>query len=298
MSISSDELVKQASISGFSAMIASITMYPFYKTKTEMMKKGSTMGITKTFIHLVKNQGVIMMYRGCIPMTMGIIPDKAIKLTTNYAIRRILGAPSKGVNFKIEIIAATGTALTQSIICTPFEMISTAAQSQNKMEARKQSQLNIASKLFRNNLKLQSGLYTGLSATLIRDLPFNIIFFCGMRYTKDFLENNSQFFRDHSVINQFIASLTTGTFAAVVDSPADSIRTRMQLAMANELSTGNQRPAWAKTLIGTAKNMYKEEGIAPFCRLMTIRGVTIGPLFGITLGCTEALRILFSSNIE
>ncbi len=69
------------------------------------------------------------------------------------------------------------------------------------------------------------GLYVGLPAILLRDVPFNIFYFSSYAFFKTSLRDETGFNSGTSV---FVSGLAAGAIAAALDTPADTIKTRLQ----------------------------------------------------------------------
>jgi hypothetical protein len=64
-------------------------------------------------------------------------------------------------------------------------------------------------------------MYVGLPATLLRDIPFNMLYFSSYAAFKKALRDETG---NVSPLNVFIAGLGAGAMAAALDTPADTIK--------------------------------------------------------------------------
>lgn len=93
-----------------------------------------------------------------------------------------------------------------------------------------------------------SGLYRGLSATLIRDAPFSGI------YLAFYLQIKSRTFsHSESVLSTSMSGLAAGCIASVITHPADVIKTRVQVSRAGSCK---------KTVASVAAHIHREGGMA------------------------------------
>ncbi|XP_063970814.1 mitochondrial glutamate carrier 2-like [Lytechinus pictus] len=117
------------------------------------------------------------------------------------------------------------------------------------------------------------GLYKGLGATMMRDVPFSAIYF------PFFAHLNALGFQSEtgraSFLHSFVSGCIAASTAAVSVNPVDVIKTRLQLlehAEGEETYTG-VRDCFTKIL--------KNEGPQAFFKGATCRILVIAPLFGI-----------------
>jgi len=123
------------------------------------------------------------------------------------------------------------------------------------------------------------GLYTGLRATILRDVPFNAIYFTSYAYLKHYLQPDG----DLSTVEYLFAGTLAGSLAAAVDTPADTIKTRLQNGKYNY-----------KGVADAFVTICKEEGPSALLKGVLPRVLIISPLFGITFTAFEYLKHIFS----
>ena len=134
-----------------------------------------------------------------------------------------------------------------------------------------------------------TGMYTGVLATLARDVPFSMIYFSLYSQTKLWLLRDTK--PGEMGIKPFLAGAIAGTIAAAVTCPIDVIKTRVH---ANAVPT---RLAWAEFLANerhllssTWRNTVANEGYASLFKGLAPRCLIISPLFAITMGCYEKFQ--------
>ncbi|MBN3315371.1 GHC1 protein, partial [Atractosteus spatula] len=117
-----------------------------------------------------------------------------------------------------------------------------------------------------------AGLYKGLGATLLRDVPFSIIYFplfANLNKLGQREEGGSPFYVS------FAAGCVAGSTAAVAVNPCDVIKTRLQSL---------QRGAHEDTYSGVTdciRKILQREGPLAFLKGAYCRALVIAPLFGI-----------------
>jgi fucose permease len=72
------------------------------------------------------------------------------------------------------------------------------------------------------------GMYTGYSATMLRDVPFNMIFFSTSALFRKHLANEKG---EVSSVGVLAASAGAGVLAAAIDTPADTIKVTTYLLL-------------------------------------------------------------------
>ena len=145
---------------------------------------------------------------------MGIAPEKAIKLTVNDKLRNwFKGDTDRNLLVYEEILAGIGTGLVQVFVTNPYELLKIRIQIQAAEGATKKS---IGTILKETGVR---GLYTGLPATLLRDLPFNAVYFSSYAFFKTSLKDHQGNLSPQGLI---LAGLGAGMMAATIDTPADT----------------------------------------------------------------------------
>lgn len=246
-------------MSGFVAgSVGAFVVYPIDVVKTRMQNQNYS--INKLYKNgwdctqkLWTQGGIKSFYRGCVPQMIGVAPEKAVKLLTYTFITSNLNKDS----WTTQIIAGLCAGASQVMITSPYEMI--------KINLQMESKINY-SELF-NFRKL----YTGASACFLRDIPFSGIYFPVYWYLKD--KQN---------LNPFIAGLIAGAPAALLCTPADVIKTRMQTLRGKTFDPVK--------IIPTFQHIYQQEGWSAFWKGGMWRVLRSSPQFGITLLVFEWLN--------
>ncbi len=233
-----------------SGSVGAFAVYPIDVIKTRMQNQNSQ--IEKLYnsgfdcAKKLWNQGKHkLFYKGCLPQLIGIGPEKAVKLYVyNYYINN-----NQNSNILYNhIIGGLLAGTSQVIITCPYEVIKINLQMNQQ----------ITTKIF--NL---STLFKGSSACFLRDIPFSGIYF-----------PLYWFFKEKKQYNPFIAGTIAGAPSALLCTPADVIKTRIQTI--NKTNTSNK-------IINTAFTIYKNEGFSAFWKGGGWRVLRSSPQFGITM---------------
>lgn len=235
----------------FSGYIGSLAVYPIDLIKTRIQNQKYINGLECIKL-IIKNEGYRAFYKGLFIQTIGIGPEKAVKIITNEIVSNYL------LDSKInKIIAGACAGASQVIITNPIEII----KIQYQINVNKNKDLFLTIK----EIGGVKNLYKGASACLLRDVPFSAIYFPTYDYTKN------------KTNNYFLSGMLAAIPAAYLVTPADVIKTRFQI--------GNNY----NNIIECAYDIYKKEGIKIFWRGGLWRVIKSSPQFGITLFIYENL---------
>ena len=139
------------------------------------------------------------------------------------------------------------------------------------------------------------GLYTGVVATLLRDVPFSFMYFPAYAVTLEKLENLSVF-QGHRSVAAFAAGAVAGTLAAASTTPMDVIKTRVHSG-ARPLGAGVAPGVFISRELGlvtaTARSIFAKEGFGAFFKGVGPRCAIVSPLFAITMQTFEFLKSVF-----
>ncbi|XP_010018268.1 PREDICTED: mitochondrial glutamate carrier 1, partial [Nestor notabilis] len=247
-------------------------------------------------IKTIRSEGYFGMYRGAAVNLTLVTPEKAIKLAANDFFRHHLSKDGKKLTLLREMLAGCGAGTCQVIVTTPMEMLKIQLQDAGRIAAQKklmaaQAQLSpssaarvaepvvetrtTATQITRELLRSKgiAGLYKGLGATLLRDVPFSIVYF------PMFANLNKLGQKDPNVkapfYVSFLSGCVAGSAAAVAVNPCDVIKTRLQ-----SLQRGVNEDTYSGILDCT-KKIWQKEGPMAFLKGAYCRALVIAPLFGI-----------------
>nr|KAF6467796.1 solute carrier family 25 member 22 [Rousettus aegyptiacus] len=260
-------------------------------------------------VKTIRSEGYFGMYRGAAVNLTLVTPEKAIKLAANDFFRHQLSKDGQLTLLK-EMLAGCGAGTCQVIVTTPMEMLKIQLQDAGRIAAQKkilatQAQLSpqggaqppaeapavarpTATQLARDLLQSRglAGLYKGLGATLLRDVPFSIVYFPLFANLNQLGQpapgEKSPFYVS------FLAGCVAGSAAAVAVNPCDVVKTRLQ-----SLQRGVNEDTYSGFL-DCARKILRHEGPSAFLKGAYCRALVIAPLFGIAqvvyfLGIGETL---------
>lgn len=266
--------------------IGATAVYPIDLVKTRMQNQrtGSYIGELMyrnsfdCFKKVIRHEGFVGLYRGLVPQLIGVAPEKAIKLTVNDLVRDKLTDKKGNIALSSEIIAGCCAGGSQVIFTNPLEIVKIRLQVAGELAtAQKPSALMVV-----KDLGLL-GLYKGVRACLLRDVPFSAIYFPVYAHSKRLLADENGY---NSALSLLIAGAIGGVPAASLTTPADVIKTRLQVAARAGQTTYNG-------VFDAARKIWQEEGTKAFWKGAPARVFRSSPQFGVTLVTYEILQRLF-----
>ncbi|ORZ13361.1 mitochondrial carrier domain-containing protein [Lobosporangium transversale] len=250
------------------------------KTRLQNQKKDSLgklqyRGGLDCFRQVVAKEGVRGLYRGIVPNLIGITPEKAIKLAVNDFSREYwaerLSVPEDKLPIKYGMLAGATAGFCQVIATNPMEIVKIQMQLAGSQKLTPNEQRPTAMSIVRS-LGLR-GLYRGTPATLLRDVPFSIIFFPLNSYIK--LQG-----ADEDGKTPFSVVLGAGLVAGVVGAstvtPADVIKTRLQV-------TRKPGEPVYRGIADCFQQIVRNEGFAALFKGVVPRSLIVAPMFAIAL---------------
>uniref|UniRef100_A0A671LAU8 Mitochondrial glutamate carrier 2 n=1 Tax=Sinocyclocheilus anshuiensis TaxID=1608454 RepID=A0A671LAU8_9TELE len=280
---------------GVAGLVGVTCVFPIDLAKTRLQNQRGSQRVYKNMmdclIKTVRSEGYFGMYRGAAVNLTLVTPEKAIKLAANDFFRQQLSRGELKLSVFQEMLAGCGAGMCQVIVTTPMEMLKIQLQDAGRLVAqqrnlpvlhtvklgtaspvlncsynvgpvssiRKVSAIQIAQELFRT--KGIQGLYKGLGATLMRDIPFSVIYFPLFAHINKLGKTSSED-DDVPFYWSFISGCVAGCTAAVAVSPCDVVKTRL-----HNLVNGH--------------SIMRKEGPAAFLKGAGCRALVIAPLFGI-----------------
>ncbi|KAF8980049.1 hypothetical protein BGZ46_004677 [Entomortierella lignicola] len=243
--------------------------------KKDVLGKLQYRGGIDCFRQVIAKEGARGLYRGIVPNLIGITPEKAIKLAVNDFSREYWAEHTHVTEDKLAIqygmLSGATAGLCQVIATNPMEIVKIQMQVAGAQKLAPGEHRPSAMEIVRS-LGLR-GLYRGTPATLLRDVPFSIIFFPLNSYLK--LQGaDSDGKASFSVV--LGAGLAAGVVAASAVTPADVIKTRLQVA------TKPGEPVF-RGIADCFQHILRNEGPAALFKGVVPRSLIVAPMFSIAL---------------
>ncbi|KAI9146493.1 mitochondrial carrier domain-containing protein [Paraphysoderma sedebokerense] len=269
--------------------VGAFSIYPIDLVKTRMQNQRSAVvgellykNSLDCFRKVIKTEGFLGLYSGLGPQLVGVAPEKAIKLTMNDFVRsQFIDRETGKIALPAEILAGCVAGGSQVIFTNPLEIVKIRLQVQGEMAkevgaAGRQSAMSIVRSLG------IVGLYKGAGACLLRDIPFSGIYFTAYAHLKKDVFHESPT-KKLSIGELLSAGAVAGMPAAYLTTPADVIKTRLQVEAKKGQTTYNG-------IMDAAGKIYREEGFKAFFKGGPARIFRSSPQFGVTLMTYELLQ--------
>uniref|UniRef100_A0A673X5R7 Mitochondrial glutamate carrier 1 n=2 Tax=Salmoninae TaxID=504568 RepID=A0A673X5R7_SALTR len=292
---------------GIAGLIGVSCVFPIdlAKTRLQNQQNGSRLytSMSDCLIKTIRSEGYFGMYRGSAVNLTLVTPEKAIKLAANDFFRQYLSKDGQKLTLIKEMLAGCGAGTCQVIVTTPMEMLKIQLQDAGRIDFKSSNPMlslsvllseaqrklmpetvgpgtvptksPTAMQLTRELLKEKgiAGLYKGLGATLLRDVPFSIIYFPLFANLNTLGKRGAEGPAPFYV--SFLAGCLAGSTAAVAVNPVDVIKTRIQ-----SMNRGSTEETYSGVTDCISKIM-KNEGPSAFLKGAYCRALVIAPLFGI-----------------
>ncbi|KAN0015546.1 hypothetical protein ACTFIU_008281 [Dictyostelium citrinum] len=303
-------------------------------TGSHINQKHVFKGTIDAFKKIYKNEGPLTFWRGVTPSLLMTIPNATIYFTSYEYLKEYLYQfnDTEAYNtYTVPLVAGSLARIFSTSVTSPLELLRTNSQGIVLQNAYKNTAtaagiassssssaatkatigtIPLSSEQKFNSLKLYrdivnnvgiKGLWRGLGPSLIRDVPFSAIYWAGYEVLKNKLmksyvdpnftrNSNSPFF-----VN-LIAGGTSGTFAAVLTTPIDVIKTRIQMSAQQTLSsslTPQQQLDFIKknnSSIYHLKEILHKEGWKGLTKGIVPRAIKISPACAIMISTFEYIK--------
>lgn len=276
-------------LGGLAGGLGAGVVYPIDLVKTRMQNQRSTVVgqlLYKNSMDCVqkvfRNEGFLGFYRGLGPQLIGVAPEKAIKLTVNDLVRGRATDPETGrITLPWEIIAGGTAGGCQVVFTNPLEIVKIRLQVQGEAAKLEGAAPRGAVHIIRQLGLL--GLYKGASACLLRDMPFSAIYFPAYAHLKKDVFGEGYNGKKLTFGEMLMSAAIAGMPAAYLATPADVIKTRLQVEARKGQSS-------YKGLFDCAQKIWTEEGFRAFFKGGPARVIRSSPQFGFTLVAYEYLQ--------
>ncbi|KAE9334120.1 hypothetical protein PF008_g14120 [Phytophthora fragariae] len=271
-------------VGGMAGAVGMVTTFPMDIVKTHLQGQTRTggrlmfSGPLQCFKHIVATDGLRGLYRGLPPTLMGVLPEKAIKLAVNEQLREHFADADGNLSMAKQALAGAGAGCAQSIITNPVEIVKIRLQMQTSLPAaERQTASEIASSMG------VRGMYKGAGVCFMRDVPYAVLFFPSYATLRDAWADKST--GKNSVLSIVTAGAVAGAGAAAICTPADVIKTRLQ--MKGSPYTG---------MMDCVRKVVAANGPKALMKGAGPRMMVQAPLFGITLVAFELQKSYMESR--
>nr|XP_020516828.1 mitochondrial glycine transporter B-like isoform X1 [Labrus bergylta] len=204
-------------------------------------------GMFKVFITVIRTENFFSLWKGVSPSFVRCIPGVGIYFSTFYSLKQhffLDQAPNAGE----AVLLGAGARTVAGVSMLPFTVIKT------RFESGCYNYVSVAGAL-RSVYETEGlrALFSGLTATLLRDAPFSGIYVMFYSQAKKTLPQEVASSAYAPLVN-FGCGMVAGVMASLVTQPADVVKTHIQISPSH----------WS--MADAIRYIYKENGVAGFVR--------------------------------
>lgn len=222
-------VVKSFLAGSLSGTCSTILFQPLDLVKTRLQSPIATgqatpSGMVTVVTNVVRNEKFLGLWKGLFPSLSRTVPGIGVYFSSLHHMRSTFGSPDPS---PLESMAIGACARGISgVTMLPFTVVKTRFESgQFQYTGVGQALVSIY------KVEGLKGLFSGLSATLLRDAPFSGLYLMFYTQIKKALKTSS--LCDEKIgltpVHHFCSGLVAGCAASVVTQPADVVKTQMQL---------------------------------------------------------------------
>ncbi|KAK3583630.1 hypothetical protein CHS0354_039456 [Potamilus streckersoni] len=244
-------VVKSFLAGSFSGICSTILFQPLDLIKTRIqlavnIRPGQSSRMITVLQNVVQQEKVRGLWKGTAPSVLRCVPGIGVYFSSIHILQGRFGHTSPVVSLVIG-----GTARSMACLTTlPFTVLKTRYESgQFKYKNMGRGFITI--------FKSEGirGLYSGLSPTLLRDVPFSGLYYMFYSQLKEITRKGSAVESHYPRSLHFTCGVAAGIIASLITQPADVIKTHMQLY-----------PKRFGRIMKAIHYVYQEDGLAGFWR--------------------------------
>ncbi|GAB0099337.1 solute carrier family 25 member 40 [Sergentomyia squamirostris] len=245
-------------------------------------------GTIDAFVKISQGEGVKALWSGLSPTLVLALPTTVIYFVAYEQLR--VRAKDRHMRFFpedhttpwwIALGAGSAARIIAASIVSPLELVRT------KMQSQKLSYWEVRQAL-KSMINTQGilGLWTGLRATLMRDVPFSGIYWTSYESFKGICGVTGS----PSLTFSFFGGALSGSIAAILTTPFDVVKTHKQIELGEKLiytDTPKKIPKSDESVLAALEKIYKLHGIRGLFAGIIPRLVKVAPACAIMLSSFE-----------
>jgi len=229
---------------------------------------------------IVKQEGLVKLYRGIISPICAEVPKRAIKFTTNETYKRWIvqyqfNGDSKKLNKYYLALCGALAGSTEAFANCPFEVVKVRMQAKENVSIYT-STPDALYKTIRNDGIF--ALYRGIEPLIWRNAIWNGLYFAFIPIVNNWFPKGSS--SREQTFYKFISGSVASTIATCANTPFDMVKSRMQ---------NTQIRGASKYVLPTLIFVYREEGFRKLYRGLGPRIARLAPGGGIMIVAFEAV---------
>ncbi|OBZ88360.1 Mitochondrial substrate carrier family protein S [Choanephora cucurbitarum] len=273
----------------FGGMAQVIVGQPLDTIKVRLqLDEGKFKGAWDCTVQTVRKEGFLALYKGMASPLIGIGAVNALLFAANSSIKsRLQKRPDELLSLDKIAIAGAGAGLINSILASPVELLKIKMQAQFGSRAAHDGKrffsgpFDCARYLIQRD-GMAHGLFRGLWATIVREIPAYAGFYSGFEVTKRYLTNNNQM--EASVMQLMTSGAAGGVSYWVCCYPLDVVKSIVQ---------NQEKPPRGLYVTSLLRKVYSRDGLAGLYRGFTTSVLRSIPAAGATFTAYELCIRLF-----
>lgn len=144
------------------------------------VKPGEFMSATECIRRTIATEGVVALWYGSVPAFLGAMSENAVAFSVNGTIKRVLGIRDNASSdyqpplHEPFLIGGVTGSITAFVLC-PCDVLKCRAQTNHANGLARESFTQLLQRTYR--MEGMRGLYKGMGAQILRDIPFYSSFF-------------------------------------------------------------------------------------------------------------------------
>ena len=237
-------------------------------------------------VQIAKNEGILSLWSGLSPTLVMAVPATVMYFTTYDHLQDFfVNHNYLSKEFSPAFAGAIARSYTVTVI-SPIELIRT------KMQSKKLSRHEI-----KNAIKstVDFGgwryLWIGLGPSLMRDVPFSMLYWFLVEHLKQRISISSVF------LKSFTCGFTAGIVSGIVTLPLDVVKTRRQITL-GELELLGIHKKEGTTIYAVMKKILQESGFRGLFAGIVPRCAKVGPACAMMIGSYDIGKRFFHNQNE
>eukprot|EP00043_Microstomoeca_roanoka_P015929 m.160312 g.160312 ORF g.160312 m.160312 type:complete len:290 (-) comp16359_c1_seq1:187-1056(-) len=268
-----ESLLQSIIAGGLAGVIEISFMYPTDVAKTRAQLSTTPTTMLRTLADVLKNEGIVGLYRGVMSPITAEAPKRATKFAANDQFMRLLRKPDGSLPTHRAGMAGALAGTTEALINCPFETIKVRMQAKENL-TRYKNTWDCARQVLRQEGAL--ALYNGLTAQIWRNVAWNGTYFAIIGSVRNWMPAKPGDSKVKTLGNKFIAGFIGGASGVVFATPFDVVKSRMQ----NQLP-GTVHPY--TSVLTSLRIIAQKEGMGALYKGFGPRLVRLGPGGGIMI---------------
>jgi solute carrier family 25, member 39/40 len=203
-------------------------------------------------------------------------------LQVRNRLRRLVSKPGDGLSQQpiwVPLVAGGTARIWAASLVSPLEMLRTKMQAQ-KISYREGGHA-LRDLVRQNGIR---GLWRGLNATLLRDVPFSALYWFHYESLKAYFQQPVPTFQF-----SLAAGATAGSIAALITLPFDVVKTHQQIELGEKQIFSNppKNSNGRSTTVGTIVKIFNQSGVSGLFTGLVPRLVKVAPACAIMISSFE-----------